>query len=389
MGLINGITDFLGLTNESGQEEAMKNAIAQFTGINAPKLDPIQLQQLVSAGTLTPEAASTIQQAQSQMANIQTNPQTLQAQQGALNQLQQLGAQGGMSAQDQALQFQLQSDAAQKAKSGREAVMQNAAQRGIGGSGLEMLGQMQAEQGGANANAANQYQINAGAQQRALQAMQGAGQLGGQMQAQQFGQQSAQAQAQDAINRYNAMNSQSLGNMNVNARNNAQNYNLTNAQNIGNTNVGLQNQQQMYNKVTLPQQQFANQMALASGRAGAYQGLGNAYGSQAAQTAQGVKTAGEIGSGIGQGYNTAKTMFGAEGGRIPGEQHYNNNYANDTVPVMAQGGEIMIPNADSHNRMRAHAFVDKVMDKSKDGTIDHNAFLDHITGYKFKMPEES
>ncbi len=55
--------------------------------------------------------------------------------------------------------------------------------------------------------------------------MQG-GQLGGQMRSQDFGEQSSKAQAQDAISRFNAANSQSVQGQNVATKNTAQAANL-------------------------------------------------------------------------------------------------------------------------------------------------------------------
>lgn len=86
----------------------------------------------------------------------------------------------------------------------REAAQRNMEARGMGGSGASLAGALAAQQGGATRNYIGGMQASADASMRALQAIQGAAALGGQMRGQGFQEQAARATAQDAINRFNA-----------------------------------------------------------------------------------------------------------------------------------------------------------------------------------------
>lgn len=91
--------------------------------------------------------------------------------------------------------------------------------------------------------------------------------MAGQIQGQDFNQQAQQAQANDAISKFNAQNKQQTNLYNVGARNDAQAQNLAAKQNISNTNTNLQNQQQQYNK-ELKQKQYENELKKRQGQLG-------------------------------------------------------------------------------------------------------------------------
>lgn len=226
----------------------------------------IQLEQLIQQGILTPEAAQAIMQEQTELGNISTDPSLRNAQIEALNSLQDISSSGGLTAMDRAQLGQLQTELSNQERGSREAIMQNAQARGVGGSGLELAQQLMNQQGSAQRASQQGMDIAAQAQARALEAIQQAGQLGGNIRSQDFDEQARIAQAQDAINQFNAANKQNTNMANVNARNQAQQYNLDQRQNIANQNVGLRNQQQMHNK-NLLQQDFENRYKKAGGQA--------------------------------------------------------------------------------------------------------------------------
>ena len=174
------------------------------------------------------------------------------------------------------------------------------ASRGMGGSGVQLAAQLSNSQNSANQASQNANAINAQAQNQALAAVAQQGGLATQMQGQSFGQQAATAQAQNAINQFNAANTQNVAGYNTGTQNQAQAANLANAQNIANTNTGLQNQQQAHN-TGLYQTQFGNQMQQAGAEAGVQEAQSGYMSNQAAQTAG-------MFSGIGAG---AGTMLGA------------------------------------------------------------------------------
>lgn len=220
----------------------------------------------------------------SQMAGVGVDKNVLDAQTRALQQLSDVSSQGGMTAIDKARLSDIQAEQLGTDRGQRESIMQGQAMRGMGDSGSTLAALLQGQQGSSNVANRNALDVNAQAQQRALQAMTQTGQLGTQMNQQQFGQRAAQAEAQDAIARFNNQNlntaqarnldvRQQLMGQNTNARNqiNQANTDLRNTAMGGN--VDMRNQQQYYNRVTRPQSMFGMQSGNAQAVA---QGVSNA-----------------------------------------------------------------------------------------------------------------
>jgi len=227
----------------------------------------IQLEELVQQGVLTPEEAQTITLGDSEMKGITLDPKLKQAQMAALASLENISDQGGMNLTDRSNLNQIAAEENTRARGQREAILQNAQARGLGGSGLELMSQMQNQQDAATRTSQRDMDISAMAQQRALEAIMGQGQMAGQIGAQDFNQQAQVAGAQDAISKFNAQNAQGQINQNIQARNQAQAANLGAKQSIAEYNNGLRNQQQQYNK-GLQQQKFQNEMAKRGGQSG-------------------------------------------------------------------------------------------------------------------------
>lgn len=312
--------------------DARQQALAQWTGMSAPGIagQQLNLQNYQNAGNLVNQNEQAQQLGPSAMTQVQTDPRLVQAQMSALQQLSQTG-QMGMTPAEQSALNQAQQNAAAQAQAKNAQTMNQFAARGMGGSGAELAAQLQNSQGAAQMLANNSNQVAQNAQQNALQAISQAGSLGGQMQGQQFGQQAAIAQARDYINQFNMQNAQNVSNTNVGLGNQANQFNLQKNQNLSNMNTQQANQQQTYNK-QLQQQQFNNQMALASGRAGQYQGIAQSQQQQAGNTAnmwagmgRGVDTAAGAGYNAYQNYSKAHEGenfgdYGAEGQSQPGMQ---------------------------------------------------------------------
>lgn len=261
-----------------------QNALKNIQGLSSPTVDQLKLalSQYQTAGQLTPEMEATIAQDPSLMNSVSVDPRLRNAQLQSLAALQKVGA-GGLRPEDMAALANVRNSTEQQANSDRQAVMQSMQQRGIGGSGAELAAQLGAGQSAANrANTAG-LDIAGQASQRALQAISGAGSLGSSMEGQQFGEAAQQANAQDVINRYNAMNSQQVGNANTTAKNAAQATNLGNLQSVMNQNTGVANQQAAYN-ANLPQQVYQNQLGQAQAAAGVTNQAAGALQQNAAQT---------------------------------------------------------------------------------------------------------
>lgn len=251
--------------NAAKQREMQQQAQNIINSVPLPILKEYYPELYQQVAQIAPEAVQAVELGKSQMEGVSTDPALKQAQMNALLKLQEVGAEGGMTAQDRARLAQIQQETQTALQGQQGAIMQNLAARGMGGGMSEMVARQLAAQGAANRQAQQGLDVKGQAEQRALQAIMQSGQLGGQIEQQQFGQAAQKAQAADAIARFNAANLQNVGMTNVQARNAAQAQNAQMAQNIASQNVGLKNQAQQYN-LNIPQQQYANQMARATGQ---------------------------------------------------------------------------------------------------------------------------
>lgn len=309
---------------------ARQQALAQWTGLNAPDVasQQLNLQNYGNAGDYNAQMGQALQMGPTAMGGIQTDPRLVQAQMSALNQLSQTG-QMGMTPAEAAALSQAQQNAAAQAQAKNKQILDQFARTGMGGSGAQLSAQLENSQGAAQMLANNSNQVAQQAQQNALQAISQAGTLGGQMQGQQFGQQADIARAKDYINQFNTQNSQNVQNTNTQNTNQAALRNLNNQQSIMNQNTQLSNQQQQYNK-QLIQQQFNNQTALAAGRSGQYQGIAQQNQQNAANTAN-------MYAGMGQGVDTAvgaAYQYGQKGNQGGGS---GNDYMSGYFDAMPSG----------------------------------------------------
>jgi hypothetical protein len=329
LSLITG--EFLSGGEDRKAKGYMEDAAKAFENIELPKLSPLQLEQYAWLQNLMPSTISgvgdvsfdPVQAAQAQLAlagpsameGVSTDPRLKEHQLASLSALDELAAGGGMTAADKANLNRVQTDVAQADRGRREAILQNMAARGMGGSGNELLAQLQSSQ--AATDRANQtgLDISGMAQQRALDAMLGGGQLAGSIRGQDFGEQAQIAAAQDAISKFNAANTNQSNQFNAGQTNNmgqfnasgkfdaatfnankdlstqqfnagqtqsANQFNVAGAQGVADGNVGIKNDQTMHNQYQIPQQNFGNAITKAGGQQhGAEIGM-NYYGQKAA-----------------------------------------------------------------------------------------------------------
>jgi hypothetical protein len=185
----------------------------------------------------------------------------------ALAQLQDITASGGLNATDRSRLNQIANEENTKSRGAREAILQNAQQRGMGGSGLELMAQLQNQQESATRQSNRDTDVAGMAQERALQSLMQQGNMANQISNTSFGQQAQKAEAQDAISKFNAQNQQQVNLANTSARNNAQAVNTANAQAIANQNSNLRNQQAAQ-KAQLAQQQYENELRKRQSQSG-------------------------------------------------------------------------------------------------------------------------
>lgn len=336
-GLLGGLTKSLfgggGEGDNSAALEAVKNIPLPVLREYYPEL----YKQVVS---LNPEMDTAVNLGPSKMEGVSTDPSLRAAQMSALNKLQEVGSAGGRDAQFLSDAAKLQSDVNTNLQGQEGAIQQNMAARGMSGGGSELVARQMAAQNAANRQSQAGLDLNAQAQQRALQALMQSGQLGGQMQAQDFGQQSQKAQAADAISRFNAQNQQNVMSSNTANKNQAQQYNAQNQQNIANQNVGQNNQAQQYN-LGLAQQNFNNQVTKASGVAKQYENMA-ATKNQERDSDRGL-VGGLLSAGM-TAYAANKAPSKAHGGIIDGKAEVpGDSLKNDNVNINVSPGELVVP----------------------------------------------
>lgn len=284
---------------KKGREAAMNaanQAAAQFANVDLPDIQKMELalQNPELVGEYAPLLEQYLQLNPSAMEDISVDQALKNEQMKALSGISEI-AEGGLTEADKAAARDIQREVNQNAEARRQAILQNMAQRGTLGSGMELAAQLASAQQAADQQSRAGDVLAQQAQSRALQALQQSGALAGQVRGQEFGEQAQVAQAKDAINQWNTANQQNVAARNVQNQNQAQQQNLAARQALEEQRANIANQQQIHNK-GLQQQQFQNEMQRASGLAGAYQTQGQV--AQNAANAQ-AQMIGGIGSGIG------------------------------------------------------------------------------------------
>jgi len=256
--------DILGIDDEKKKKkiEALeKKNIAAAKAIKTPTYEKIKAENVEYTGDVDYSAPEFTSQQDSGMAGVSTDPRLKEAQMSALASLQGISANGGMTAEDRANLARSQTQAAQADRGRREAILQNANARGMGGSGMELLAQLDSSQAATDRQAQEGLDINGMAQKRALESMMQGGQLAGDMRNQDFGEQSDKARAQDAINQFNTGNKNTMNTHVADQSFGANQANRDSRQGLAMQNAGMNNQAQVMNKIDIPSKQYANSMA--------------------------------------------------------------------------------------------------------------------------------
>lgn len=351
--MIGDLLDFLSGGTRGEARDLAQQVTNQFRDLKLPSIEDmkVMLEREVLKGTYTPAQAQAILQQRSEMDNIQTDPRLREAQLAALTGLQDIAQSGGLTTADRGLLQAAAQEAGQYERGQREAILQNAQQRGVAGSGLEMLSKLQAQQSGADRMSAEGFKTAQLAQQRQMDALMQSGALGGQIRGQDFGQAADIARANDAINNFNVANRQDVVNRNVDANNQGQMFNLDREQALQTRNTTTRNQQELINK-QLPQQDFNNRLSKTSGVA---DGL---LAQSAGKTAEAGQNLGFVGSLVGTGGQMASSY---------------------------QDRKNRLEVAD---RMAGKAASDRSLKQDVE-PLDSAALLDALTGYKYKYKNKS
>ena len=267
------------------QKEQMQLAVAELERVGVPTVEAqkIVLQNPELVGLQTAE-----QLGPSELQQVKANQAMASRQKQALEALAQRG-EAGFTPEEKAQRNDMLRQVAAQNQAQQSQILQNMAERGMGGSGNELVARLQASQAGANT--ANQQGENLAAQasQRALEAIGQSGNLAGQLRSQEFGEQSQAANAADAISKFNLQNRQNISQQNAALQ-----------QQQANTVAGTANTQEQANKALIAanyQQQLQKAQSIANAR------TGNAS-TVAKMASDSVKIAGKEGEGIGTFVNT-------------------------------------------------------------------------------------
>lgn len=334
---------------KSGQsEDALNKALQTISAVKTPTQEELtlpELQQYAVAMGMTPAQMQAFLQANNAYDKPVDQTGTA-AQIAAINQLSGVanaGAEG--SATQQAQIAQVNQDAARNLAGQRGAIDQMAQARGVSPGMLQAaLGQVQAGQGQQDAHMAA-LQAQGQNYQQALAAMASGASAGSALQGQQNTQANTVAQAQNAMQQFNAANQQNASSANAGFQQQANSQNALNANQVGTQNTGLANQQKAYN-AALPQQVYNNEMGKAQAMAGQYGNIANNY------TGQGNANMGIMGGLTGLGvttYGGGNNLGGSNkggggtssGGGGGGNSGSANNGSYDTSSSSGGEGQVM------------------------------------------------
>jgi len=310
---------------------------------NAP--DPSK--QAYTPERVTGQGYTAIQQGPNALTGATGSAAGKAAQMQALQRLQQT-AQGGLNAADQANLWNAQGQQAAQNRAAQGAIMQGAASRGAANSGNTLASQLSAAQGAQEAGSGAGVQAAGGAANRALQANQAAGELGGNIDTSIFGQQATVGGAQNAINAANA-----------GAANRASEFGAGAANQASQFNAGQGSEAARF-RAQLMQQQYQNAFDAARAKAAA----------DAANNAANMQLIGNVARGVGAGLSgglteapaAAEEIALAKGGPVgnaadapvPGD-----SAKNDIVPAKLSPGEIVLPRSVAGNPNKIIAFLEK------------------------------
>ncbi len=323
---------------------AQKAALEALQNVNAPTRADLtlpELQQYAIAQNMTPAQMQAFLQQNNALASENTDQTGTSAQKAALNQLANVanaGAEG--TPQERAQVEQINQDQARNLAGQRGAIDQQAQARGVPVGLLQAaLAQQQAGQGAQDAHM-SALNAQSNAYQQALNAAAQGGQLGGSLQGQQNTQANTVAQAQNAMQQFNAANQQAASGANAGYQQQANATNTQNANDTSRANTGLANQRTQYN-AQVPQTVFQDQFQKAAGVANQNNQLANTY------TGQGQQNAGIWSGLIGAGATlaggpAAGAAAGKTVGTAPGIGPVSTpNDPNQYRPLgMAHGGEV-------------------------------------------------
>lgn len=297
--VIGGIAgSLMGKSDKKKQAGAIAAAYKELQAIGYPPdlSREIIFKQFQSAGILTPELEQEIEVGASAVGAITEDSSLRDAQKQALSMMQNR-AQVGLSAEDRSALNQVRQQVQTDVQAKNAQILQQMSARGQGGSGAELVAQLQNSQSGADRASSASDELMAQAQQRALQALSQSGSMASNLRGQDFDVANTKAQALDERNRFLAQNSIARQSSNINRLNEAQQQNLANKQRIGDANIG-QGNQELLRQSNEKGTQWDRNLGYAQSRSNALLSQASMYGQNAAAKS---KMGSDLGSAAGQG----------------------------------------------------------------------------------------
>lgn len=285
---------------------------------------------------------------QSAYDNIAVNPQYSQYEQQALKDLEQR-SRDGFSARDEADLAQSDGRVNRQSAGRRGALQQNMAARGMGGSGMELMAQLQNNQDATEQQALASLEKNAQVQDGRRQATSQLGQLSGQLSARDHQQQAQKAAAQNQINQFNQQNRQQVMN------NNTQGYNQFQANGMAARQGGAQ---MGYNAAAdAANRKMQKKQSKQNSKNAMFQGIGAAAGAIGGAFIAGPPGA-VAGAAAGNAMGGAVSTF-AHGGQVPGVAPFpGDDPRNDVVPAMLSPGEVVLSREQLDDAQRQSNYAD-------------------------------
>ena len=308
--LIAGITGLAGglLGQSAGRPTASQQALQQLAldvqGIAIPELyeQEVTIEDLLALNLISPDEAEAIKQDPSLLASFTMDKDVKAALDDALSTWQGLADSGGLSDTDKARLADIEQRQAIKERGAREAILQQAHQRGIGGSGLELAQQLISQQEAAGRRSMEGLDVAARAEQRALEALSRQEGLAKDMRGQDFAEAAKKAEAQDIINKFNVQDTRRVRDENIARKGQVDKANWENQQRIHEANV-MRRQKEAERMAKLRQQKYENELAQAQAQAGIYKTGAEAEASQQEATSNIYGgTLGTVGTILNRGY---------------------------------------------------------------------------------------
>jgi hypothetical protein len=313
-----------GISSSKSRKQAAAAAAAAYAELSKVGLPPdlsreVILQKFQEMGILTPELEQDFDLQASQVAQIQEDPQLRNAQLEALSTLGQV-SRGGLRAEDRAAYNELRNRVQQDAEAKRQQLLQSMQAKGMGGSGAELMAQLQSSQASADTASAGADNLAAEASRRALEAISQRANLAGSVRGQDLSAEEMKARAIDDRNRFLYENSVARQRGNVNRLNEAQAANLGNKQNIANMNVGQGNTESLRQNQA-KRDYWQDQLGLASAKANALNNQGSVLAQNSQQQANMYSN---LGNALGQGFAAYGSYANKASPAVP-----NNNQRSD------------------------------------------------------------